>query len=492
MHSKSDDMKIEAVFFDMGGTIDMYEYSPELRLAKSPGLQRLLAASGISLGLSTEQLYQVVSEGLRAYRKVTLETLDELPPEVVWAEYILLGYPVDKDRLYSCAEELMCYIETEFFNRPMRPEIPSVLKAVREMGFKIGLISNVNSRGQVPKNLTEYKIKQFFNPMVLSSELGRRKPDPSLFYHAARLVKTPTSACLHIGDRISRDILGARRAGFGMAVQIRHAFHAGEFDEGPTPDHVIDSMDELVEILRAEKKSYSKKDPVKPKTDVRAVLFDAGDVLYFRSHRNQQFNTFLEEQGTRVLDPEIEEKRASLREQAYCGKITQQEYLEAYLQILGVRDPAQIERGRQILMAEKNAVEFFEGVQQTLFTLKERGFLLGVVTDTAHPYHIKISWLEQGGIGHVWDSIISSTDIGVRKPDPKIYGAVLEQLGVRADQAVFVGHKVSELDGARAVGIKTIAFNYDEGAKADHYIKKFDDILSLPFISFESKAKSGG
>ena len=69
----------------------------------------------------------------------------------------------------------------------MRPEIPEVLAALREMGYKIGLISNVNSRGQVPKNLSQYEIKHFFDPIILSSEYGRRKPDPAIFHHAARL-----------------------------------------------------------------------------------------------------------------------------------------------------------------------------------------------------------------------------------------------------------------------------------------------------------------
>jgi putative hydrolase of the HAD superfamily len=92
------------------------------------------------------------------------------------------------------------------------------------------------------------------------------------------------------------------------------------------------------------------------------------------------------------------------------------------------------------------------------------GYMLGIVTDTANPVHAKLSWFERGGFGHVWDSIISSKELGTRKPDPKIYHAALQQLGLTPDQAVFVGHKASELDGARAIGMKTIAFNPDRDA----------------------------
>jgi putative hydrolase of the HAD superfamily len=55
---------------------------------------------------------------------------------------------------------------------------------------------------------------------VLSSQYGRRKPDPSIFFQAARLANLPTSACAYIGDKINRDVLGARRAGFRLALQI--------------------------------------------------------------------------------------------------------------------------------------------------------------------------------------------------------------------------------------------------------------------------------
>ena len=61
----------------------------------------------------------------------------------------------------------------------------------------------------------------------------------------------------------------------------------------------------------------------------------------------------------------------------------------------------------------------------------------------------------------------------MRKPDPRLYQAALQHLGVNSGQAIFVGHKVSESDGAQAVGIKTVANNYDQSAQADYYIPAF-------------------
>jgi len=477
-------MNIQAVFFDMGGTIETYGYTRELRLDKTPGIQQRLLSAGIDLRLDNEQLFELISAGLEQYHSWSMESLEEIPSQRVWNEFILAGFAVDRVALASIAEDLMCYIEMRYYERKLRPEVPAVLEAIRQIGLKIGLISNVNSRGQVPTNLTEYNLKHYFDPIVLSSEYGRRKPDPAIFHYAARLANVPTSSCLYVGDRIARDILGARKAGFRLAVQIKHDFDHGELEEGATPDFVIDQMTELVAIIQADLKRIPP-DPrpadVNPRP-VRALLFDAGDLLYFRAERGRFFAEFLAELGLNLEDDHSAE-RFSLRQEAYRGQIEQEDYQKAVLRLYGITQPDQVTRGLEFLKKDENNVHFFAGVRETLVTLKEKGYLLGIVTDTANPLHAKLSWFERGGFGHVWDAISSSLDVGVRKPDPKIYCAALEQLGVSVEQAVFVGHKTMELEGARAIGMKTIAFNYDEDALADYYVEKFADLLNVPLIS---------
>ena len=154
-------MTIRAVFFDMGGTIETFGYTRELRLEATAVIQQRLLKAGINLDLGNEQLFEVISNGLDRYKHWCIQSLDELPPQRVWTEYIFAEYDVELERLAPIAEELMFLIETRFYHRAMRPEIPAVLEAIRNMGLKIGLISNVNSRGQVPTNLKEYDIYHY-------------------------------------------------------------------------------------------------------------------------------------------------------------------------------------------------------------------------------------------------------------------------------------------------------------------------------------------
>jgi putative hydrolase of the HAD superfamily len=480
-------MTIRAVFFDMGGTIETFWYTPELRLRATPELRQRLHEAGIDLPHDDRQLYEVINNGWESYHKQSIITMQELPPERVWREFIFPGYPVDKEKLAAAAEELMILLELNFFQRQIRPEVPGVLEEIRGSGYKLGLISNVCSQGQVIRSLKAYGLLDYFDPVVLSSQYGRRKPDPAIFHYAARLAHVPTSQCLYVGDRIARDIVGARRAGYKYAVQIVNEFDHGEKDEGAKSDAVIHRMTGLLDFIQTHK--TDRRFETGRSRRIRALLFDAGDILYFRPNRGQHFKTFLDKVGVIERDLPTEEEN-NLKAQAYHGQIPQDQYREGLLQLYGVTEPLLVEAGKEALEKDENNIEVFPGVPETLRQLKNAGFLLAVVTDTAVPIHVKLAWFEKGGFGDIWDSVISSREIGVQKPDRVIFQAALEQLGVAKEEAAFIGHSPEELEGARVLGMKTIAFNCDEQVQADLYIEKFEDLLEASILQMEA-SKTG-
>ncbi|MRS02566.1 HAD family hydrolase, partial [bacterium] len=421
------------------------------------------------------------------YHHWSVESLVELPADQIWVEYILKDFPQVHSQLKPIAEDLMFYIDTHFFKRELRPEMPAALAQIKAMGLKIGIISNIPSLKQVPYNLEQYGILQFFDPIVLSSEYRRRKPDPSIFYYAARLAKTPTSECAFVGDRIARDIEGAYRAGYGYRVQIRHGFDSGEKDDGADPDAVIDNMLELVDLLHAQNQ---KKEPVnnhnhKPNKKLKALFFDAGDLLYHRPNEGKSLEKWLKSLNIypTSIDPSLQ---AELKEMAFCNLISRYEYHVRLIRSLGINDETLIQCGVEILQQEDDDITIFKGVPETMRALKEAGFFLGIITDTALPVSTKLNWFERAGFGNVWDAVISSAEVGFRKPDPRIYQAGVDQIGVDFAQAGFVGHKKSELDGAHAMGMPTIAFNPDPDAQADFRIEKFENLLNLAIVRGES------
>ena len=464
-------MSIQAVFFDMGGTIETFQYNREMRLKATPMLYELLISRGISLNLENDKFFILLTDGLERYHKWAIDTLIELPSAQVWKEYILYGYPQFFSILDDIGEELMYWVDMNFYERTLRPEMPAVLEQIKMMGLTIGLISNINSLGQVPDNLKKYGIYQYFDTVVTSSQYRRRKPDPSIFHRAAFLAKVPTSNCVYVGDRILRDINGARRAGYALAIQIKHDFEHGEKEEGSQPDAVISSMDELIPLIQNALQAPNRHTL---NLKIKAILFDAGDILYYRPRRGIHFKEFLEKYGI-IINGNYDKPR-ELKQLAYEGNISREGYFRELLRCYGVTDPMIIDEGTKILVQADDDVVFFDGVHETLRLLKKQGYFLGIITDSAVPVYLKLSWFKKGGFEDVWDSYISSQEVGVQKPDPKIYKAALDQLGLFPHQAVFVGHSPEELDGANEIGMGTIAFNQDQGAIADFYVDKFSDI----------------
>ncbi|MRS04832.1 HAD family hydrolase, partial [bacterium] len=211
---------LKAVFFDMGGTIDFYRQTREFRQSQAYLIRDCLKRGGIGLPWSDEQLVDALGSGIACYYEWNSDSNIELSPAEVWSRFILNGLNITPEALAPIAEELALINETRMYMREMRPEMPQVLEQIKELGLKIGIISNTQSQYQVPTNLKEYGIFDYFDPIVLSSEYGRRKPDPAIFYTAARLANVPTGACVFVGDVISKDVLGANRAGFRLAIQI--------------------------------------------------------------------------------------------------------------------------------------------------------------------------------------------------------------------------------------------------------------------------------
>jgi FMN phosphatase YigB (HAD superfamily) len=212
---------------------------------------------------------------------------------------------------------------------------------------------------------------------------------------------------------------------------------------------------------------------------IRALLFDAGDVLYHRPRRWQRTKAFLSELNLSYIEAD-HPARLALKRDAHAGRIDEVEYQGALLDLFGVKNPEDRNQGRVVLSEEIRDFEFFEGVPETLHKLKDMGFLLSVVTNTFNATSEKIHWFRQVGIHDIWTSFATSCELSIIKPNPKIYYAALNPLSVLPGEAAFVGHAASELKGAQALGMTTIAFNADEDVyEADHRINNFRELIDL-------------
>lgn len=70
-------------------------------------------------------------------------------------------------------------------------------------------------------------------------------------------------------------------------------------------------------------------------------------------------------------------------------------------------------------------------------------------------------------IQDAFDQIIISAEVGMTKPDPRIYRLALERTGVEPQEAVFIDDTIRNIEGAKAVGLHAIHFKNPVQARQD-------------------------
>ena len=107
-------------------------------------------------------------------------------------------------------------------------------------------------------------------------------------------------------------------------------------------------------------------------------------------------------------------------------------------------------------------------VLQTLHRSKK----LALISNFDHPPHVH-SVLSELGLTHFFDSVVISAEVGVKKPDPRIFDSALEQTGMKPEEVVYVGDTEDDTEAARAAGIVPILIQREiEGNAFDFSVNK--------------------
>lgn len=246
---------ISTLLFDLGGTLHSVIRKEDSMRRFAGRLIRRLGDYGIVLDTTPEQLAVSLHENAEAYKHLSEQTLTELPPAQIWNEYYLKEFRIGEDRLAPIAEELSFLYDYDRLTLMRKPRLAETIGTLHDMGIRMGVVSNIISTSLVPHMLNEYGIAQYMECVVMSSAVGVRKPDPRIFEIALETMGAAARETGYVGDTISRDVLGARNAGLGLAVRlnnpsIAHRDAAFTGPDAPRADYVINELYELPEIIR--------------------------------------------------------------------------------------------------------------------------------------------------------------------------------------------------------------------------------------------------
>jgi HAD superfamily hydrolase (TIGR01509 family) len=126
------------------------------------------------------------------------------------------------------------------------------------------------------------------------------------------------------------------------------------------------------------------------------------------------------------------------------------------------------------------------GTVRTLGELARLGLALAAWADAPCPAARLAERLERLLGAPRFDVVLTSFDLEAAQPQAECYQALLRALAVTPESTVYVGHDAAHLAAAEACGLRTVAFNHEAGARADHCLARFEDLLDLarawPFL----------
>lgn len=117
----------------------------------------------------------------------------------------------------------------------------------------------------------------------------------------------------------------------------------------------------------------------------------------------------------------------------------------------------------------------FEGIAQILDQLKQRGFVLGIVSG-AHPAVLEL--LRENDLLARFDAVVLGADVSKPKPDPEGILKCLERLGIAPAAAAYVGDTPIDIQTSRAAGVYSIGVLTGAGNSASMLPQAPDHLLT--------------
>jgi len=223
---------IRGVTFDFGGTLAQGAFDRETFRNRLLDYLRSLGFSGeeAQLNKAKDRMLERLRRARSHNREIRLEDLyqDMLFDLGLRPEREVVGHI---NQLYM-----------DSFQTKMIEGVEKILEALSER-YKLAVISNAMS--DVPRHaLKKFGLERYFVAVVISRDLGIRKPDPEIFNFTLNRLGVENDEAVHVGDSLENDIKGARNAGM-KTVWVKNNNGVPDIE----PDYTIHSIKELTSFL---------------------------------------------------------------------------------------------------------------------------------------------------------------------------------------------------------------------------------------------------
>lgn len=218
--------------------------------------------------------------------------------------------------------------------------------------------------------------------------------------------------------------------------------------------------------------------------EIRAIFFDFDDTLDNRDAAFRQgLSAFIRYYYPSLSEEEVLTRREEMflyQRGGYGQIIYYRDLLEHFYDQYPPEVPYDPDKAMRRLIGGFAAAGIpHPDVFPTLTALREKGILLGVITNgTARTQACK---LDYSGLRPYMDLVVLAGEEGIQKPDPRVFRMAAARLGVPCACCVFVGdHPVNDLEGARNAGFTPLRKQPD--LDPDHPFHQMEMPTDIPVL----------
>ena len=244
---------ITTVTFDLWQTLlvderDLGQARAEVRLE---GAKSALAKFGKKFGLEhIREAYMSCFQQCRDIRNGGLD-VDFREQVSIFVNHIEPG--LAEQLTPGVMDEVAEFYSDSFLTHPppAHSDAVQVLQGIKDMGLKMGLISNT---GMTPgftfrSYMAERGMLDYFHTLTFSDEVKLAKPGREIFMMTLRAMDATPQQTIHVGDHVLNDVVGAKRCGL-KTIWITGFYKREDPDDAETePDITVSGLGEVVEAV---------------------------------------------------------------------------------------------------------------------------------------------------------------------------------------------------------------------------------------------------
>jgi putative hydrolase of the HAD superfamily len=133
------------------------------------------------------------------------------------------------------------------------PGIPEMLQQVRDLGLKMGLLSNARNDWAVREIMERLGLTRYFDVILTSAALGVRKPRPEPFREMLKLLGIEAAEAVMVGNSMEADIAGAVPLGI-KTIRVIFGDNVDELRIGmevtADPDITVSAVSDVVPAIK--------------------------------------------------------------------------------------------------------------------------------------------------------------------------------------------------------------------------------------------------